>query len=175
MAEKPALRASDADRERVAGLLGAHAGEGRLTVDELDERTATAYAARTLPELDALLADLPATTAAPAARLDQPVPEEEELTAAFRSHLTTYLLVQLLLIGIWAATGAGFFWPVFPALGWGFGVAMDHFGTREEARRLRAAPPEQRAAILATSARRREKGCGVPSHPPRRLQAPPRP
>jgi 2TM domain len=32
--------------------------------------------------------------------------------------------VNALLIGIWASTGAGFFWPVFPLLGWGIGIAF---------------------------------------------------
>jgi Domain of unknown function (DUF1707) len=53
------LRASDADRERVAVSLRDHAVAGRLTTDELDARTGRAFAARTLRELDALLADLP--------------------------------------------------------------------------------------------------------------------
>ena len=34
-----------------------------------------------------------------------------------------YLLVNGSLIVIWAMTGAGFFWPVFPIVGWGIGVA----------------------------------------------------
>ena len=53
------LRASDADRERVAVSLRDHAVAGRLTTEELDARTGRAFAARTLGELDALLADLP--------------------------------------------------------------------------------------------------------------------
>lgn len=171
MADSPALRASDDDRERAASALGTHAGEGRLTVDELDERTAAAYAARTVPELDALLADLPAMTPSPGRR--ERVPEADELMADFRGHLTTYLLVQLLLVGIWATTGGSFFWPIFPALGWGLGVAMDYFSSREDARRLRAAAPAERAVILAASAERRG-GCRR-SHPGRlpRPSAPP--
>jgi hypothetical protein len=56
----PELRASDADRERVADALRTAAGEGRLTVDELEERLNTVYESRTQRELDALVADLPA-------------------------------------------------------------------------------------------------------------------
>ena len=29
-----------------------------------------------------------------------------------------------LLLAIWALTGAGYFWPVWPALGWGIGILM---------------------------------------------------
>jgi hypothetical protein len=51
----------------------------------------------------------------------------------FRSHLVTYALVNALLVVIWAVTGAGFFWPVFPMLGWGIAVgfnAWDVYGRR---------------------------------------------
>jgi Domain of unknown function (DUF1707) len=53
------IRASDADRERVARILRGHAVAGRLTLEELDERTGRALGARTLGELDALQSDLP--------------------------------------------------------------------------------------------------------------------
>src|SRR5689334_5488783 len=54
----PELRASDADRERTADLLRHAAGEGRLTMEELDERLHSVYAARTHRELDGLTADV---------------------------------------------------------------------------------------------------------------------
>jgi hypothetical protein len=49
--DAPAVRASDADRERVAVALRAAYAEGRLTMPELEERPAAAYAARTGTEL----------------------------------------------------------------------------------------------------------------------------
>jgi len=45
------LRASDADRERVAQILHNAMGEGRLTLAELDERLQQTYAAKTLGDL----------------------------------------------------------------------------------------------------------------------------
>jgi uncharacterized protein DUF1707 len=54
------LRASDADRERVADALRRHHLDGRLDTDELQERLGRCYAARTDSELAPLLADLPA-------------------------------------------------------------------------------------------------------------------
>jgi class 3 adenylate cyclase len=45
------------------------------------------------------------------------------LRQSVKIHLTFYLLVNVLLIGIWAASGGGYFWPVWPILGWGIGVA----------------------------------------------------
>lgn len=56
----PRIRASDADREHVAALLQRHYTEGRLTLAEVDERVAAAYAARTYEQLAELTADLPA-------------------------------------------------------------------------------------------------------------------
>lgn len=58
------LRASDAERERVADFLSESCLEGRLEHDELDERTAGALRARTRGELAALVADLPGSEAA---------------------------------------------------------------------------------------------------------------
>lgn len=60
MPKNPTMRASDADRERTATLLREHHTEGRLTGEEFHERLDLAYTAKTLGDLDALLADLPA-------------------------------------------------------------------------------------------------------------------
>jgi cobalamin biosynthesis protein CbiG len=60
MPSDPKLRASDADRERTVALLSEHLAAGRLTAEEFQERLDAAYAARTLGQLDELLADLPA-------------------------------------------------------------------------------------------------------------------
>ena len=54
----PDLRATDADRERVAEQLRGAAAQGQLSFDELDERLAAAYAARTGADLAPLTADL---------------------------------------------------------------------------------------------------------------------
>ncbi len=54
----PALRASDQERERTAEVLRNAAGEGRLTVHELDERLDAAYAAVTRADLERLVTDV---------------------------------------------------------------------------------------------------------------------
>ena len=59
MPADPRIRASDEDRDRVASMLREHHAVGRLTVDEFNERLDKAYAARTMGDLDELLADLP--------------------------------------------------------------------------------------------------------------------
>ena len=48
-------------------LLREHVVEGRLTLDEFSERMGAALEAKTRGELDAVMADLPATSAAPTA------------------------------------------------------------------------------------------------------------
>src|SRR5215468_3209198 len=43
----------------------------------------------------------------------------------FYTHLVVFTLVNGFLIAIWAVTGAGFFWPVFPMVAWGIGLSMN--------------------------------------------------
>lgn len=68
----------------------------------------------------------------------------------FSGHLLVYVLVNTFLVVIWAMTDPdGFFWPVFPIVGWGIGVVMnawdvyrndefDEEQIRREIERLRA-------------------------------------
>ncbi|WP_411145183.1 DUF1707 domain-containing protein [Streptomyces sp. x-80] len=62
----PQLRASDTDRERVAEILRDALAEGRIVMEEFEERLEITYAARTYGELERITADLPAAGAAPA-------------------------------------------------------------------------------------------------------------
>lgn len=41
----------------------------------------------------------------------------------FRTSAVGYVLVNAFLVGIWALSGAGFFWPAFVLAGWGLGLA----------------------------------------------------
>ena len=69
--------ASNADRERIVARLAEAHVEGRLTVEELDELTGRAHAARTVQDLDVVVAGLPRSPAVappaapPAARPDR--------------------------------------------------------------------------------------------------------
>lgn len=54
------LRCSDADREHAAGLVRDAVGEGRLAIDELDQRLDQVFHARTYGDLDRAMGDLPA-------------------------------------------------------------------------------------------------------------------
>lgn len=87
------LRASDADRDRVADLLNTAFSEGRLSKDEYDARLERAFSGRTYAELDQLLSDLPA---APPAMLPQ-LPASTAVAPAAR---TNGLAVASLACGI---------------------------------------------------------------------------
>jgi fatty acid desaturase len=93
------VRASDTEREQVAETLRTHAAAGRLDPDELDERLGRAFAARTRADLEPLVADLPA--AAPKPRRELP-------------RVAPVIPLAILLVAIWALTGAGYFWPIWP-------------------------------------------------------------
>ena len=68
----------------------------------------------------------------------------------FYGHVLVYVMVNTFLVVIWFLTdGHGFFWPVFPIVGWGIGVVMnawdvfrgdefDEQQIRREVERLRA-------------------------------------
>jgi hypothetical protein len=70
------LRISDADRNKVAELLRDAAGDGRIDLDELDERLEAAYAAKTYADLVPITVDLPAHEPS-----SPPVPKRDVLPA----------------------------------------------------------------------------------------------
>ncbi|GIN02614.1 hypothetical protein Pve01_42720 [Planomonospora venezuelensis] len=74
MPERRDLRVSHEERDQVAEQLRMAAGDGRLTMEELDQRLEVALGARTYGELEAVLRDLP--PAAGAARVPAPAPKE---------------------------------------------------------------------------------------------------
>jgi uncharacterized ion transporter superfamily protein YfcC len=43
----------------------------------------------------------------------------------FRNHVAVYVIVNALLIVIWAVSGQGYFWPMWPLLGWGIGLVLN--------------------------------------------------
>ena len=48
---------------------------------------------------------------------------------AFLSHLAVYVVMSVFFVGLWFQTGAGYFWPIWPILGWGIGVASHGVAT----------------------------------------------
>jgi Domain of unknown function (DUF1707) len=68
---QPRMRAGDQDRQQVVERLGTHFAEGRLTIEEFDERIVRAHASVYLDELPALTADLPRSSDRTAVRPDR--------------------------------------------------------------------------------------------------------
>jgi Domain of unknown function (DUF1707) len=121
----PEHRASDAEREAVADRLRAAAGDGRLDADELEDRLAAAYVARTRGELVPLTADLPEEPPA-----DGEPEGESSLAVALRSptlrrQLAGFLTANVVCWAIWLATGAdSSVWPKWVLLGTGLAVVV---------------------------------------------------
>jgi hypothetical protein len=69
-------RISDADRERVAELLRRAAGDGRLDIEELEQRLESAYAAKTYGELVPITQDLPVAGVSHLTPLADPTPSQ---------------------------------------------------------------------------------------------------
>jgi hypothetical protein len=42
----------------------------------------------------------------------------------FTVHAAVFVIVNILLVAIWATSGGGYFWPIWPFLGWGIGLAF---------------------------------------------------
>jgi uncharacterized ion transporter superfamily protein YfcC len=45
----------------------------------------------------------------------------------FKTHLIVYVLVNAMLVAIWAMTSHGFFWPAFVMGFWGIGLVMNGY------------------------------------------------
>jgi len=99
---KPALRASDADREAVAERLRVASVDGRIDSEELEQRLAAVYEARWVADLDRLVADVvPPPPPAPPAPPQYPAPYAPAYPVATTNGLAVASLI------------AGFFW-----IGW---------------------------------------------------------
>jgi Domain of unknown function (DUF1707) len=127
------LRASDADRDRVAEALRRHFAEGRLTPEEFDERLSSALAGRTIGELADLLADLPQDPGGYALPVPVATSGGSRLVArptggapavVWRAQLASYVTVSFMCVLIWLASGhhAGF-WPIWVMGPWGIAIA----------------------------------------------------
>jgi hypothetical protein len=123
----------DQERERTAGDLGLALTQGYLPMTDYEERLRQAFASQTTDDLHALTADLPTARL----RRNDPRHRAAAVRAArlgMRIHLGAYLAGSVLMLVIWLAvgltTGQWYFWPVWPILGWGIGVASHIVPTR---------------------------------------------
>jgi hypothetical protein len=141
------MRPSDEARERAADALRSHYAAGRLDEADFESRVELAYAAATRADLKALFRDLPWD------------PRSRARAEAFwgfqrrmlRAHGAAYLGVNSGLVGIWAATGGGEFWPAGSLAGWGaflgghWAIARAVRKSRERGGRRRLPRPPRRA------------------------------
>lgn len=121
------VRASDAEREQMATILRAAMTEGRLDLSEGEERLAKAYGATYRDELGGLVDDLPDGGRRALAQ----TPEAKAFARrALRRHFGGVLVVGAILVGLWALSGIGFFWPIIPLAFLFLGLAKHASGYR---------------------------------------------
>jgi hypothetical protein len=105
------LRASDTEREQVAEMLRAAMGEGRLSLEEGEERLGRVYAATFRDELAPLTSDLPDN----GRRALAETPKARAATRRdLRRHAGAIVSIAAILTGVWVLSGAHFFWPAIP-------------------------------------------------------------
>jgi hypothetical protein len=121
---------TEAARQRVVDAIERHYLEGRLTVDELDERLGLALMARSQADLARAHAGLSLVQDAPAPRsAGRRRPRRNGRSV--RAEVSLYLAVMATLVLVWALSGpSGSFWPVWPMLGWGIPLLMRHGGLK---------------------------------------------
>ncbi|GIH69649.1 DUF1707 SHOCT-like domain-containing protein [Sphaerimonospora thailandensis] len=144
MAATPEMRASDGDRDRVAAALREHMAEGRLDVDEFNERLERVYESRTYGELARLTVDLPEidlhTLPATVGRSgDQPRPRDKG-RAGLKAAWGVWATVSMINWAVWlvAIIGAGHLiypWPLWVMGPWGIVLLMGTIFGDGQARR----------------------------------------
>ncbi len=107
---------SDQERERAASEIREHFAAGRLTADELSDRLSAAYTARTEGELRAARANLPDLPVSRQAQRAELAERRSELSRRLIQRSGAGLTPFLICTVVWAASGAGFFWPIFALL-----------------------------------------------------------
>lgn len=114
------LRASDRDRDIVNDVLGTAYAEGRVTPDELDERSDRVVRAKTLGELPPIMDDLVVRTPATPVVRDKRAEAELRYRRRRQQALLNFLTPTLICWAIYAATMLGGFpWPIFVMIGSG--------------------------------------------------------
>ena len=138
----PDLRVSQAERDEVVAVLAGHFADGRLTVEEYEERVEAALAARTGRDLEPLLEDLPvADPPASSARTRHRLESRSLRSPLVPARLLAVAAVVVLAI----ATGPWALWLLWPALvftgGCGFGRRHGHVRADLRAHAAPGQPP----------------------------------
>lgn len=143
------MRAGDRDRQAVADQLKTALDEGRLDLNEYDERLQRTYAAKTFADLDGLLDDLPGTVPVqhaqvqPAAGAPVAVPAAQPSPIARLAHWAgPYGGVIAVCVTIWAISSISshhlqYFWPIWMMIPLILGVAGQWHGGHGRSSRRR--------------------------------------
>ena len=128
---EPQMRASDDDREKIAARLRDAHGEGRLSIEEFNDRIDALYQAQTYGELEPLVRDIPGATARPTHELVEATPpasvparSAKRDGKAMRVMWTIWAAAVCLNLVIWVLVSIGngnleYFWPIWVAGPWG--------------------------------------------------------
>ena len=117
-------RLSDADRAAAVERLAEHETAGRLTANEVHDRSAAVRAARTRAELGRVFADLPADRSLRRAWRDR----------GWRAHALVFAVITTATVTVWLVVrnphppprdyGADYWWPLWFALAWATAVLL---------------------------------------------------
>lgn len=142
------LRCADVDRDRAGAVLREALAEGRISLDELDDRLDRIYRSRTYGELDATMCDIPAWAALrhpapPDPAVVMPPPRRSPGSATILwALMAVWVLWAVVAVSTSTAGGA----PVLPVLVIVMAVVIAH--RRRRRWRRRAAVGEQPPASL---------------------------
>jgi hypothetical protein len=137
------MRVGNEERERVVAALRKQFADGKLSLDDFGDRVEAAYAAVTADDLYLTVGGLdvatspasvvphaagaPAPPAPPAVPARPPARRDKAAIArkSFYGHLGPYVVVNAFLVMIYVITSfGGYFWPIWPMMGWGVGLGI---------------------------------------------------
>lgn len=145
------MSVSEPERDRTVKALTKHCGEGRITLDELEQRIELAFAAQSNAELHELVRDLPKgdllgvtgvvpspalqphpSPSTPARQRHHHLPSAKKAgEVALRVHATVFVAVMAMLVAIYVLTDlGGYFWPIWTAMPWGMALGI-HAGVHK--------------------------------------------
>jgi hypothetical protein len=140
MTGDPRIRASDDDRDRTASLLREHHAAGRLDPEEFNERLDKTFSAKTIGDLDELLADLPSidlyrlpghglsrhgqvpgssSPLAAMAAAEGVTPRHGRFSPVWQAAWGSWISISAVLVVIWALSGMGYPWFAWIVGPWG--------------------------------------------------------
>jgi hypothetical protein len=165
--EHARLRASDSDRDIVNDVLGTAYSEGRLTPEELDERSDQVVWARTLGELPPIMGDLVIRSATTPVVRDKRAEAERRYRQQRQQALFSFLTPTLICWVIWislvaSSRGTSFPWPVFVTIGTGMRY-LQLVTSREDTTHSIERDLEKKERNRLESQQRKELGGSKPS------------